>query len=162
MRLRDAVPDDALAVARVHVRSWQEGFKGILPAGYLATLEPETRAKRYTFGITDGTVPQTIVALEGDTIIGFTTTQVKDDEALLVALYVDPDHWGTGAGRLLIAEARKELRKSGKPTAMLWSLVGNARADRFYKADGWTLDGGRRTEDVWGSVMEQQRYRRVL
>lgn len=73
MRLRDAVPDDALEVARVHVRSWQEGLNGILPAGHLATLETEALAKRYTFRSTDGTAPQTIVALEGDRIIGFTT-----------------------------------------------------------------------------------------
>ncbi|HEY0251629.1 MAG TPA: GNAT family N-acetyltransferase [Kofleriaceae bacterium] len=162
MNLRDAVPDDALDVARVHVRAWQQGFAGILPDNFLASLEPESRAKRYTFGIADGTRPQTIVALERDRLLGFATTHVQDGEALLVALYVDPDAWGTGVGRALVKEARKELAKTGKPTAMLWSLVGNTRADRFYLADGWALDGGRRTEDVWGTVMEQQRYRRAL
>lgn len=162
MQLRDAVPDDAMAVAGVHVRAWQQGFKGLLPAGYLETLDPVSRAERYTFGITDGSRPRTIVALDKGVIRGFTTIGLYEGEALLHALYVDPPMWGTGMGRALIAEAKKDLKQFGKPTAILWSMVGNARADRFYLADGWAVEGEPRVEDVWGTPIRQQRYRRSL
>jgi hypothetical protein len=46
--------------------------------------------------------------------------------------------------------------------AVLWVLAGNDRAERFYRADGWALDGGRRQEEVWGVSAEELRYRRAL
>lgn len=162
MVIRSAVPDDALAVATVHVRAWQQGFKDLLPADYLAKLEPADRARRYTFGITDGSKPQTIVALIDDAIVGFATTGIVEGEALLHALYVDPDRWGSGVGRALIAEAKQDLRKTGKREAFLWSMVGNTRADRFYTADGWKLVGEPKVEQVWGTAVHEQRYGRAL
>ena len=162
MQLRPAVPDDAMDVAEVHVRAWQAGFRGLLPADYLASLDPSDRARRYTFGITDGSRPQTLVAVEDGAIRGFATTGLHEGEALLHALYVDPDRWGAGIGRALIREAATRLRALGLPSAILWSMVGNARADRFYLADGWTVDGDPRIADVWGTPVHQQRYRRLL
>lgn len=35
LNVRNAVPDNALAVAAVHVRSWQVGYRGLLPQDYL-------------------------------------------------------------------------------------------------------------------------------
>ena len=59
--VRTARPADALAVAEVHVRSWQTGYRRLLPDAYLDSLRPEDRAARYTFD-RDGTDdPQTIV-----------------------------------------------------------------------------------------------------
>ncbi|HEU4734138.1 MAG TPA: GNAT family N-acetyltransferase [Kofleriaceae bacterium] len=62
MKLRPAIPGDELSVARIHVRAWQAGYRGLLPAGYLESLRPEDRARRYTFGRADG--PRTTVALD--------------------------------------------------------------------------------------------------
>jgi GNAT superfamily N-acetyltransferase len=160
--IRSAVPDDALAVATVHVRAWQQGFKDLLPADYLAKLQPADRAQRYTFGITDGSKPQTIVAVISDAIAGFATTGIADGAPLLHALYVDPDRWGSGVGRALITEAKKDLRRTGRREAFLWSMVGNARADRFYTADGWQLVGEPKIEQVWGTAVHEQRYRCTL
>lgn len=162
MVIRNAVPDDALAVATVHVRAWQQGFKDLLPADYLAKLDPADRARRYTFGITDGSKPQTIVAVIDDAIAGFATTGLVAGEAILHALYVDPDRWGSGVGRALIAEARKDLRRTGRTEAFLWSMIGNTRADRFYTADGWELVGEPKVEQVWGTAVSEQKYRRAL
>ncbi|HEX7941818.1 MAG TPA: hypothetical protein VF488_08420 [Gemmatimonadaceae bacterium] len=39
-------------------------------------------------------------------------------------------------------------------------LVGNARAHRFYERDGWPTDGTRRSDTVWGVVVEEIAYRR--
>ena len=74
MKLRPAVPGDAMAVARVHVRAWQAAYRGMMPDGYLAGLRPEDRAQRYRFASEDVRDPATVVAIEDETICGFATT----------------------------------------------------------------------------------------
>lgn len=167
MKIRIAEPEDALAVARVHVRSWQAAYRGLLPDDYLSQLRPEDRAKRYDFASTDPAQPKTILATEGDTILGFATTSPSRDSDLpdngeLCALYVDPDSWDRGIGRLLIVEARRRLLAQGFSHALLWVLAGNERADRFYRKDRWLPDGKSRGDTVWGISIEEVRYQRAL
>jgi GNAT superfamily N-acetyltransferase len=167
MLLRPAAPSDAMAVARVHVRSWQAAYRGLMPAAYLEALRPEDRAARYDFATTDPTKPRTLVAEVDGVIRGFATTMPARDadppsHGELVALYVDPDDWSRGYGLALIQAARQHLFKSGFPAASLWLLEGNARADRFYRADGWQPDGARRSEEMWGITVHELRYRRDL
>src|SRR6478736_903344 len=56
-------------------------------------------------------------------------------------IYVDPQHWGQGVGRLLMTAARDRLRGDGAREALLWVFAGNDRARRFYEIDGWRADG---------------------
>jgi GNAT superfamily N-acetyltransferase len=60
--LRDARRGDELAVAGVHVRSWQEAYRELMPAEFLAELDPRDRAGRYEF---EGgpEAPTTVVAV---------------------------------------------------------------------------------------------------
>ena len=37
--IRSAQPSDAAGIARVHVRSWQQAYAGLMPAEYLDALE---------------------------------------------------------------------------------------------------------------------------
>jgi len=168
MLLRPAEPADAMAVARVHVRAWQVAYRNLLPDDYLNSLKPEDRAQRYTFGGTDPREPMTTVAVdERGTIRGFATTCAARDADVpghgeLAAIHVDPDCWGRGVGVALLASARTFLLDSGFRRAILWVLVGNTRAERFYMKDGWTPDGVQRTDTVWGVQVNDQRYRRTL
>jgi GNAT superfamily N-acetyltransferase len=167
MLLRPAEPADAMAVAVVHVRAWQAAYRDLLPADYLASLKPEDRASRYTFGGTDPRQPITTVALDAGTVRGFVTTCAARDQDVpgygeVAAIHVDPDWWGRGVGQALLASARAYLLDSGFRRALLWVLVGNVRAERFYEQDGWAPDGTRRTDTVWGVQVDDQRYRRVL
>jgi GNAT superfamily N-acetyltransferase len=167
MQLRPAEPDDAMAVARVHVRSWQVAYRRLFPDDYLDQLRPEDRAKTYDFASLDPLKPRTIVAAEEGVILGFATTMPSRDADLpepgeLCALYVDPDRWGQGIGAALIAAARANLLALGYRKALLWVLVGNARAERFYRIDQWVPDGHSRTDSVWGLTVNEVRYQRGL
>jgi GNAT superfamily N-acetyltransferase len=162
-----AQPHDAAAVAAVHVRSWQVGYRGILPDDYLDGLRPEDRMARYTFGSADPKLPSTTVASRDGVICGFVTTGPSRDGAddttgEVFALYVDPGAWGLGVGRRLMTEARARLWERGFTEAVLWVLVGNVRAERFYGADGWRPDGRRRTDEVWNVSVNELCYRREL
>jgi GNAT superfamily N-acetyltransferase len=167
IHLRRAEPADAMAVARVHVRSWQAAYRGLLPDEYLDGLRPEDRATSYTFGGLEPDHPATIVSVEGEMIRGFATIGPSRDAGTegigaLHALYVDPDSWDTGLGRTLIGEARQQLAGQGFEQAVLWVLVGNERAERFYRKDGWAADGSRRSDEVWSVAIDEVRYRRTL
>jgi GNAT superfamily N-acetyltransferase len=156
-----------MEVARVHVRSWQVAYRGLLPEAYLDQLRPEDRAARYDFGSGDLLKPQTMVAVEGFVIQGFATIAPARDEDLqnsgeLCALYLDPGWWSRGLGVALITAARARLFEMGFRDACLWLLVGNTRAGRFYEVDGWKLDGLSRTAEVWGVTVEEVRYVRSL
>ncbi|MBW0016995.1 MAG: GNAT family N-acetyltransferase [Mycobacterium sp.] len=164
--VRPAVPNDAYAVARVHVQSWQTAYRGLIAQDYLDALAPDDFARRYTFGRV-GLWPSTLVAVDDPEICGFATIGLCRDIELpnfgeLMALYVAPAHVGTGIGRRLISAARERLRGRGVAVAVLWVLDGNVRARRFYERDGWSFDGTRKTA-VFGNVpAEEVRYRRSM
>ena len=167
LAFRDAEPRDAAAIAAVHVRSWQAGYRGLFPADFLAALRPEDRAARYTLGSADPEDPQTLLALAGGQVAGFVTVGPTRDADVrgageIHALYVDPPRWGAGVGGALLARGCERLLERGHTAAVLWVLDGNTRAARMYEAHGWRADGATRLEDPWGIVARVHRYRRAF
>ena len=103
-----------MAVAQVHVRSWQAAYRTLLPDDYLDKLRPEDRAQTYDFASLDPLKPWTIVAVEDGLIHGFASTAPSrepdlGDHGELWALYVDPAKWGRGFGVALMKAARVRL-----------------------------------------------------
>jgi ribosomal protein S18 acetylase RimI-like enzyme len=166
--LRRAVPEDSLAVAQVNIRSWQAGYADLMPAEILAGLRAEDRAERYSFHLTGPNDPATFVAVDsGQRICGYVTIgPCPDDEppnvGQLWALYVEPDLWGRGVGQALITLARSRLAHQRFDEAVLWVLLGNERAERFYRHDGWVSDEVTRSDIVWGVRVVEKRYRTSL
>ena len=76
--------------------------------------------------------PWTMVAADGDDVIGFVT--VSGDEIRL--LYVAPDRHGEGVGRLLLQAALSEIGGVAK----LAVYKGNARARAIYARAGFELE----------------------
>jgi GNAT superfamily N-acetyltransferase len=144
-----------MAVAEVHVRSWQVGYRGLIADDYLAGLRPADRAERYSFDVDD---PVTVVAVT-DRIRGFVTISPGVGE--LRALYVDPEAWRAGLGAALIVEAERRLAQH-HAAATLWVLTGNTRARRFYEAAGWQPDGTARRDRVFGVVLDEVGYRKTF
>jgi GNAT superfamily N-acetyltransferase len=165
--VRAAVPEDALGIAHVHVRSWQAAYQGLISQEYLDSLKPADMARRYNFDRSSPGLPLILVAVEGNSICGFAITSKSRDEDLpnageLRAIYVDPQQWREGVGRALIAAAREQLRRDGYTDAVVWVLDGNARARRFYESDGWSRDGTGRREIIGNTHVEEVRYRRTV
>jgi GNAT superfamily N-acetyltransferase len=170
--LREARVGDEPAVADIHVRAWQEAYRGLIPDEFLDDLDPADRAERYAFDGDDPDAPTTLVAVQegedsGEVILGFATfCRSRDldapDHGEVVALYVDPDRYESGVGRQLMAAARRRLWEAGFVDALLWVLDGNDRAVRFYEGEGWTADGATRVEEPYGIVSNVSRFRRPL
>ena len=167
VNIRDAAAADAMAVAEAHVRSWQVGYRGLLPAAYLDGLRPEDRASRYSFEQMHPDGPFTQVAIDGNTICGHVTTgRCRDDDLAcggeIWALYVDPPRWGGGIGHRLITAGCAHLRSRDYDMASLWVLSGNDQARRFYESAGWHSDGTQRTDRIGDHLVHEVRYQRAL
>jgi GNAT superfamily N-acetyltransferase len=167
MLIRLAAPQDARAIADVHVRSWQAAYRTLLPDEYLDNLRPEDRAARYDFSHTDPQKPRTLVAEADGIICGFATTRPAEDRDLpgfgeLCALYASPEFWNRGIGVALVEAARAQMAGQGFQSAALWLLKGNERGERFYRRDGWGPDGAHKSERMWGVDVEDFRFVRAL
>ncbi|NUR29276.1 MAG: GNAT family N-acetyltransferase, partial [Catenulispora sp.] len=66
--------------------------------------------------------------------------------------------WGTGAGHALMEAALARLRELGLSPVRLWALDGNERAARFYRRQGFALDGERTVYDFNGASLPISRY----
>ncbi|WP_427889426.1 N-acetyltransferase family protein [Kribbella sp. GL6] len=84
------------------------------------------------------------VAVRGDRVIGYAGVGPERDPGApprtgeLYALFVHPDHWGTGAGRALTDAACADLRAADCATVQLWVLEANTRARTFYTRYGFS------------------------
>ncbi|MGN6663013.1 MAG: GNAT family N-acetyltransferase [Solirubrobacterales bacterium] len=165
--VRRAEPGEELAVAGVHVRAWLAAYRGLIDDDYLDGLRAEDRAAVHSFDAPGPNAPETLLAVEGDEILGFVAFGPSRDADApeageIFALYIDPPRWGTGVGRLLMREARRCLRERGHTEGTLWVLEGNEPAERFYRSEGWERDGAEREEDPYGPLVTVRRFRRHL
>ena len=169
MQVRDATIDDAEALALVHVRGWQWGYRGLLPADYLVDLSVERRAEQWRSWLLDPGRTRTSVAQEEAlALAGFVAAgpsrdpDAGENTGEIYALYVEEAVAGTGVGQALLERAVMTLRADGFARATLWVLHDNARARRFYEKAGWTPDGATHSEPREDFTMDEVRYFRDL
>ncbi|MDX6408587.1 MAG: hypothetical protein QOE13_1658 [Gaiellaceae bacterium] len=150
---------DAAGVARVQVEAWQAAYAHALPAEQLHGLSvPEAVARHRRW-------PPELVAEKSGDIVGFVAVGSSRDpgtDGELFAIYVHPEHWGTGIGRALIEAGEEELRRLGHENAILWVLDDNPRARRFYEIAGWSVDGAAREIRIFGFDVAEVRYAKRL
>jgi N-acetylglutamate synthase-like GNAT family acetyltransferase len=84
-------------------------------------------------------------------VIGFAAVIHREDgEAELDGLFVEPDCWRGGAGRLLVAEAAKLARTRG---AVRLHVVANPHMLDFYMACGFVVTGQTQTRFALAPLM---------
>ncbi len=168
MEVREALPADAEAIARVHVRGWQFAYRGLVPDHYLDSLSvDDERTKRNRQLLSQlGPSRKMWVAVELSQVVGFAGAGPTRDEDTsgptgeLYAIYVDPDHWGRGAGSALMGSVHDFLDSEGYREATLWVLEDNERTRRFYERHGWEFDGTTKADERPGFTLHEVRYRR--
>lgn len=171
MSIRPAAPDDAEAIAHVWVAAWRATYADSMPREYLAGLDVAERRADFQRMLSGPAAAQTFVALDArGTVVGFCRCGASRDEDArgrpigeLIVLNVAPLAWGQGHGRALCDAAFALARTQGQRRLTLWTLHGNARAQRFYLARGFHPDGReKRVPHPAGFEMHQLRYARDL
>jgi ribosomal protein S18 acetylase RimI-like enzyme len=170
--IRPATLADTAGIGLAHARSWRSAYRGKMPQDHLDGLDPAVRAKtwRRIMAETEPSRGGVLAAVaEGGGITGFASFGPSRDRDAdprrtgeVFAIYVDPDAWGTGTGRQLMAGAVAELARLGYTEATLWVLDTNDRARRFYALGGWAEDGASKTDGSRGFDITEVRYRKML
>jgi ribosomal protein S18 acetylase RimI-like enzyme len=164
---RPPKPSDAAALGAVHVRAWQAAYRGgLMPDDYLDLLSAEERAEMWSTALEQPPGPRRsrlVVEDASGTAIGFILVgpEEGDDDTPtgeLYAINVDPDYWGTGAGRALHDAGVEALAEAGFDLAVLWVHPDNARARSFYESLGWQSDDVTRQAEVLGVEVPELRY----
>ena len=137
-------------MARVHVRCWQETYRGLMPdavpddPGF-----PAARERMGTDVLTGGRYRQNRVAVadRDDELVGIAMSGPPEDATAawmrqLYVLYVYAADHGTGAGRALL----EAVIDPAEPAA-LWVADPNPRAQAFYRKHGFAADGSARFGD---------------
>ena len=166
--IRKALPGDANAIAQVHIRSWQEAYRDLMPAEFLKGLDA-TLARRESFwgrSIESGESDVWVAELDGKVIGWISVGASRDEEAAgantgeVMAIYVLARYWQAGVGLALWNAGLQFLREEGFQGLTLWVLSRNERAIRFYRRMGCVEDAGsERNLQRGGVTLEEMRYR---
>ena len=145
--VREADVNDAVAVVRIYVDSWNAGF-----GPRMRGIEADTqRIERWRRDLSDATPTRWWVAEREGSIVGFVgigpcRDPIQQDLGELDTIAVSPSDWHTGIGKQLMAVAVHELRDAGFHSAALWTLSNYPLGERFYVATGWRFNGATRDD----------------
>jgi ribosomal protein S18 acetylase RimI-like enzyme len=148
--VRPARVQDVRQIARVHVRCWQETYRGLMTDAVLDDPGfPAARQRMWTDVLTSERYRQNRVAVaerDGE-LAGIAMSGPPEDVTAawmrqLYVLYVYAADHGTGAGEALL----EAVIDSSEPAA-LWVADPNPRAQAFYRKHGFAADGTARFED---------------
>jgi ribosomal protein S18 acetylase RimI-like enzyme len=151
--LRVAGPDDVDQLAEVFLDCWRISYARVMPGPLVRAMTGEKARSMWADAVRRP--GQTVLAATGEdpphAVLGFVGFRLQENGAGYVSsLYVSPHLQGGGVGRLLLAEAERELSTCGARTARLWVFEENAPSRAFYVRQGWEPDGRRETLPEWG------------
>lgn len=141
---------DVTSLARVHVETWRETYRGVMRDEVLDDPTFLDRRQRFwTAVLTDERFGDSGVALAevdgavvGLALAGPVTEEGTTWARQLYALYTYAEVHGSGAGPALLAAV---LAPQG--TVGLWVADPNPRAQAFYRKHGFMPDGVAKVED---------------
>lgn len=137
LSIRRPRPDEAEALADLHLRSWEETYAGQFPPSAWGADARAQRIRMWTAICTE-TRPdwRTAVAeLDGE-VVGIAHSGVDEEGIrLLWLIYLLTSAHGSGAGQALLDAV------IGDEPATLWVLDENPRARAFYERNGFRADG---------------------
>lgn len=163
--VRPATVRDAPDVARIHVETWRQAYKGIVPDSYLDGLSVERRAEFWGKTLSESTAG-TLVAVDArGAVVGWASFGASRDEdgrglGEVYAVYLQAADWGKGIGRELMAAAERGLAEQGFSVFTLWVLELNSWTRRFYEKAGYKPDGAKKAVTLGGKELIELRYRK--
>jgi ribosomal protein S18 acetylase RimI-like enzyme len=164
MIIRAYEPGDLDALGRLHALSRRHAYAELLPAEAIERIDATEMAAGWgrRFATTDRAYAVLIAEGAGE-LAGFCMVTLEaDDTAVLNAIHVHPDCHGSGLAARLHDEAVAVMRAWACGSAYLWVLVGNDRAQAFYRRHGWVADGSRGLHSIGGVDVPILRYTRPL
>ncbi len=165
--IRYAIASDVRAIAKIHVFSWQAIYRGHIPDDVLDNLSIDEREKLWKTLLENNA--SIIVLEDNNDLVGFVSFCPSRDEdvnsqkiAEISAIYLSPDKWRKGFGKMLCDAAIEELRKSDFTEVTLWVLDENQQARQFYEKMGFINSTNFKIDVRDGYSLREVRYRKIL
>jgi ribosomal protein S18 acetylase RimI-like enzyme len=152
INIRLAVVEDARAIARVRVVTWQYAYQGIISQQVLDALDieqqsarwhealmnplPESRAFVAEMGVPGDAGEESWRSVVGFCICGPERSQDDEYRGEIYALYVLPECHRKGVGKKLVEKAAQFLREQGYERMVIYVLRDNWPSRAFYEAIG--------------------------
>ncbi len=162
--VRPALPEDVEDVVEIGLKSWSEGFRGVVPAN----LMPDAGGLRARIRerVAQPGPPIAVADLDGVVRGWITFGATRDADAgpsvgEIWALNVHPGAWRRGLGRELVAYALARLAEARFFEATLWTFRDTPRSRSFYESLGFESDGATQARHASGGAIEV-RYRMAL
>jgi ribosomal protein S18 acetylase RimI-like enzyme len=154
-----AGPADAEALARVHVASWRETYRGLLPDAFLARMSEPGYARRFRRELTYPRPNDVVLAAMNPYgvfgyVAGGPSRAGVEGEAEINTLYLLRAAQGRGVGRRLLIGAVRALAAQGAQSLVISVLRDNARGRGFYEKLGGEADPPRQEPGPGGMVWE--------
>ncbi|MBP7648671.1 MAG: GNAT family N-acetyltransferase [Phenylobacterium sp.] len=158
-----AGPRDAQALAEVHVTSWRETYRGLLPDSFLDRMSVPVTARRFSKSLVAPAEREiTLAAADRSGIVGYAAggpSRIRlTGEAEITTLYVLRAHQGHDLGRRLLTAAARVFADQGARSLMISVLRDNFPARGFYEHLGGQADTPRK-EPGPGGLMYEVSYR---
>jgi GNAT superfamily N-acetyltransferase len=159
--IRSAHPGDAGTIARIHVDSWRDAYKAILPRFYLARLTYRHAVQSVQKGLT---APENIYLIAEDpsgAAIAYICGGPERSghpvyQAEVYELYVSPSFQRQGAGRQLLSALASHLYERHFYTLLVWVLASNPNHRFYEKVGGLYL--GAKTISFAGKKLQAAAY----
>ncbi len=164
--VRLATEADLPTVAGIHIASWQDAYKGVVPDALLAnrSVEGSLSGWRSTFAKYPANI--TVATAQDGAIHGFCcagpvvdTAKNAPFEFQIYGLHVLPASRQRGIGSALLRAAFARARESERMrSAIVWTLRDLQLSRRFYEREGgqvvktdvWSIDGTALPEVAYG------------
>jgi ribosomal protein S18 acetylase RimI-like enzyme len=144
--VRRPEPADVPGMARVHVESWRETYRGLISDAVLDDPDFVMRRERFWTAALGSTNAIATAALDGEIVGVAMAGPPLDDDATwarqVYVLYTLEAVHGRGAGTALLTSVL-----DAQETAALWVADPNPRAQAFYRKHGFDFDGTSKVED---------------
>jgi ribosomal protein S18 acetylase RimI-like enzyme len=158
-----AGPSDAEELARVHVASWRETYRGLLADAFLARMSEPGFARRFRRSLTTPGTDVTLAAADRYSLVGYaqggTSRRGVAGEAEIATLYVLRQAQGRGLGEQLMVETARALVAQGATSLMISVLRDNIRARGFYEHLGGEAEAARQEPGPGGRLLYEVAYR---
>jgi GNAT superfamily N-acetyltransferase len=149
VRVREATADDTEAIVAVTAAGWRTAYRDIVAQDRLAELPLARWRHEVHVGLRRPVEDAFSYVAEIDgAFAGYCFVAAPSREpdlgrkvAELVAIYVEPERWGRGAGTALMRAALARLADLPYDEVVLWTFKENAPAIAFYEQHGWRRDG---------------------
>ena len=147
LTIRSATDADVTDVARIHVASWRDAYRGVIPDAVIDARGVEGAAAMWSANLAKFPGNLTVAETPDGQIAGFSCAGPVTDlersgpfESEVYALHVRPDMRRRGVGAALLRHAIRRARDELHLHSMIvWTLEGLRLSRRFYEREGGTL-----------------------